>query len=346
MKKIFVSNKNKIEHYRRKRYLHNQKRAKIREKNWRIRQNEILQKENEFNRKNKNTRRFSDQLEDRKENIITIDCPKYYSFINNTDEFIAHLNQASDIWKKWKCIDFNLRDIEELTFDSLCLLLAFTKDRKIFPKWVKWNFPKNYKIKEYIRSSWFLFDNKKKEWWMFNYKKLATDKKLSLELSEKIIKKIQEYTFLWKKEPVQKAKVHPFMVEAMKNTDDHAWEWCNWRGFYQKWENRITKVCFLDLWEWILNTMYSKFEQLFWFNPFDILWGLFKWKFDKVNKRTKTKEEKRWTWLPKIYNFLTWDHIQNAFAITNNVKYDVKNNHFYRLKFDFHWTFYYREIVP
>lgn len=352
MKKWFVDNKYKIDEARIKKFSHEQKRKAIRKHNWMIRKYEKLMKESELRKNNWTSWWISNKYENKRHRIDKIknteklECPTNYSFINNTNEFIEHLKKAKEIWKKWKCVDFNLENVENLTFDSLCLLLASTKNKIDFPNWVKWNFPSNPSIKQYIRTSWFLYDSKKKEWWMFNYKRWASDKKLSLKLSEKIIKTIQEYTFLWDKKSVQESKVHPFMVEAMKNTDDHAWEWYNWWVFYQKWNDRVTKVCFLDLWEWILNSMYGKVQQLFRFNPFDVLWNLFKWNFETASKRTKTKEEKRWTWLPKIYDFLTWDHIEKAFAITNNVKYDVKNNKFYHLNSNFHWTFYYREIKP
>ena len=352
MKKYFVRNKRFIDNLRKKRFVHEKKREKIRKHNRMLRQNGKLTKERELTKSNRNIWWVSNKYQDKrnKKNIIknteVVICPSNYSFINNTEEFIDHLNCEKNIWKRWKCVDFNLENIEELTFDSLCLLLASTKDKNNFPNWVKWNFPKNPDIKQYIRTSGFLFDYKKKNGWMFNYKKSASDKKLSLGLSKKIIDTIREYTFSWEKKLVQESKVHPFMIEAMKNTDDHAWDGYNRWVFYQKSSNKITKVCFLDLWEWILNSMYNKIEQIFRYNPFNILWDLFKWNLTDPQKRTKTKEDKRWTWLPKIYDFLMWNHIQNAFAITNNVKYDVKNDKFYRLNSNFHWTFYYREIKP
>jgi len=54
---------------------------------------------------------------------------------------------------------------------------------------------------------------------MFNY---VSDKSLSPDLSKHIIGIVQKYVFGGDKTKMQQTKLHPFFVEAMKNTDDHA----------------------------------------------------------------------------------------------------------------------------
>ena len=341
MKKIFVDNKRKIELHRKKVFIHEQKRKKVRKKKWEANKLEKLQYSSKPSWISKDLKKLKHEV--KKFNTETIKCPENYSFINNTDEFLNHLNQAIKIWKSKKLVDFDLTDVENLRFDSLCLLLAYSRDKQNFKMWVKWNFPKNPQIREFVRKSWFLEDF----WWKKSWKMIhwESDKQLSQSLSKTIIKTIEKHTFLWNKQITQKAKINPFLVEAMKNTEDHAW-WYNWRAFYYKDDGLVTKVCLLDLWKWILKTMYNKVELLIWENPLNLIEDLFKWNIESPKRRTKTKEEKRGTWLPAIYDFLRWSKVKNAFAITNNVKYNIACDKCEYLKMDFHWTFYYWEIAP
>lgn len=341
MKKLFIKNKWKIEYHRRKTFIYDKKREKIRKKKWTLNKLEKLQYSNKPSRISKDLKNLKHEV--RRLNTETIKCPKNYSFVNNTDEFLRHLNQAINIWKSSKLVDFDLTDVEYLTFDSLCLLLASSKEKDNFKLWVKWNFPKNPKIREFVRRSWFLEDF----WWKKSWKMIhwESDKQLSQSLSKTIIKTIESHTFSWDKWATRNAKINPFLVEAMKNTEDHAW-WYNRWAFYYKDKNLVTKVCLLDLWKGILKTMYTKLDYLFRDNPLNILNNLYKWKIESPRRRTKTNEEKRGTWLPSIYGFLKWNNIKNAFAITNNVKFDITNDECIPLKVDFHWTFYYWEIVP
>lgn len=342
MKKVYIENKWEIDEHRKKRFAYEQKRKKVRIQKWQNNKLEKLQYSVVPSRISKDLKKSKSDI--RKMDSEKIKCPEEYSFIYNTREFIEHLNIAKEIWRSKKLVNFDLEDIKILTFDSLCLLLAASRNKQDFEMGVRWNFPRDPQIREFVRKSWFLEDfSWKKSWGMFHRE---SNKQLSLWLSKTIIKAIEKHTFLNNKNAVKIAKIHPFLVEAMKNTDDHAWDWYNRRVFFYKDKDLVTKVCFLDLWKWVLNTMYTKIEQIFRNDPREVIKDLFEGNIESPKRRTKTKEEKRWTWLPSIYKFLTGEKIQNAYAITNNIKFDISNNVCEYLKMDFHWTFYYREIKP
>jgi len=344
MKKIFVDNKWKIDWFRKKKFQHELKRKKQRIKNWRYHRFEkvLLSRESR-----NNTSWASQDLRSLKNKILTIECPDNYSFIFNTDDFINHINEAKKLWNGG-CVHFNFKNVKYLSFDALCLLLASTKDdRKIFKHGVKWNLPIDKDIRKFMLKSWFL---KNFEWSLWDMQHVITKKRRDSKTSEKITKIIKKHTFSDDKLKTKQAHIHPFLVEAMKNTDDHAWEWYRWWIFHYKDNNKVTKVCFLDLWEWILKTICNQYDDVFWlfklWTRIDTMKNLFENKIESAKRRTKTEEEKRWTWLPLIYKFLTSDNIKNAYVITNNVKVDISTQKYTYLNTEFHWTFYYWEITP
>ena len=346
MKKIFVDNKWKIDLYRKKTFIHEQERKRVRKKHLKKRKSEWswVSPQVVSNKLNR-----LDWRVDSMYNHEIIECPRIYSFIKNTDDFIQHMESAEKIWKSGKIVDFRLDNVETLTFDALCMLMAFTRNDKIFKKWVRWNFPKKNWIKSFIRKSWFLrklATKDKKSGWMFNY---HSSKKWSSELSEKIVKTVENHTFSWNKLKVRESNIYSFLVEAMQNTDDHAWLWYDWWLSYYKDDDKVTKVCLLDLGAWILRTICSELNISKLFSLPDhskILQDLFEWTIESAKKRTQTKDKKRWTWLPLIYETLKWPNIQNAYAITNDIKVGISNNTFEQLNRSFHWTFYYFEIKP
>ena len=345
MKKIYIDNKRKIDLYRKKSFVYKQERKKIRKNHLKIRENKTSWVSPQISNK-------LNQLSYRVDNIYnheSIECPKIYSFINNTNEFIQHIEFAEKIWKSDKIVDFKLDNVELLTFDALCMLMAFTRNEKIFTKWVRGNFPKKNEIKKFIKKSGFLkklATKDKKSWWIFNY---HSSKKRSCELSEKIVKTVENHTFLWNKLKVRESNIYSFLVEAMQNTDEHAWTWYDWWISYYKDDNKVTKICILDLGAWILKTICNQLDisKLFSLpNHSKTMQDLFEWTIKSAKRRTQTRNKKRWTWLPLIYEVLQWPNIQNAYAITNDIKVWISNNTFEQLNQPFHWTFYYFEIKP
>lgn len=330
MKKIVCVDKRKYVFWGRKKGRHNQKRKYIWPLHRALRKKEILGVATEIC------------------NTVEIKCPENYSFVENTEEFIMHLNNAKERAKNWKIVDFNLRNIKQLSFDALCLLMAETRNKNVFGK-VKWSIPKDKALRIFFERSGFIRRFKSErdyycEWEMFNY---VSDKSLSPDLSKHIISIVQKYVFGGDKTKMQQTKLHPFFVEAMKNTDDHAWDGYNWWVFYYKWDDKTVKICFLDLWAGILKTLSKTMLEytLFGTSESDRLQGLFEGKLQSAKRRTKTEEEKRWTGLPLIYWFLQGKYIQNGYAISNKVKFDLNNQQYSRLEnSSFNGTLYYFEI--
>lgn len=284
-----------------------------------------------------------------KNNIVKIICPENYSFIDNTENFISHLNEAKRIARAWKNIHFNLDNITHLSFDALCVLMAETKNKEVF-NIVEWSMPKNKELRMFFERSGFinrLEGRSWNEWEMFNYN---SNKSYSQEFSESIIKIVEQYTFNGNKQQIQAIKLHPFFVEAMTNTNNHAGNGYNWWIFYYKWDKQTIKICFLDLWAGIIKTLtdnlgFFDLERLNKEDECKKFKDLFEWRVQSAKKRTKTSENNRWTWLPLIYSILRGEYIHKAYAISNNVKIDITNNVYTKLNnISFNGTLYYFEI--
>ena len=199
MKKIVCVDKRKYVFWGRKKGRHNQKRKYIWPLHRALRKKDVL--------------RFSTEIC----NTVEIKCPENYSFVENTEEFIMHLNKAKEQAKNWKIVDFNLRSIKQLSFDALCLLMAETRNKAVFGQ-VKWSIPKNEELRFFFERSGFIkrFKSERNsycEWEMFNY---VSEKSLSPELSKHIIGIVQKYVFGGIKQRCNKQNFIPSLLRLWK----------------------------------------------------------------------------------------------------------------------------------
>ncbi|EKD65818.1 MAG: hypothetical protein ACD_49C00083G0005 [uncultured bacterium (gcode 4)] len=274
-----------------------------------------------------------------------IKAPTIFSFIENTDEIIDYFNWYLKYTKKKMPIEFDLKDIEQLTFDSISILLANIKDKKYSKSLISWNAPEKIELKNlFIKSDFYSFVNSQVkpprdfiQWRAINH---ISNKQVSPEIAWEINEEFINMN------STDKRKLYEIIIECMQNTMNHAWEWFNWWIFYYNNKERWTKeICFLDLWVWILWSLNTKFED---FADYikdynkDKLKQLFEWEWKKQD--TITKERKRWNWLKDIYKFAKVEAIKNFVVITNQIKADLKNDNYVKLKNNFEWTFYYWEI--
>jgi hypothetical protein len=180
-----------------------------------------------------------------------------------------------------------------------------------------------------------------------------SDKSYSAPIDQNCTKTIIDYTYEWDR--VWSPPIHPAFVESMKNTDDHAGKWYNWWIFYYKDDAKVTRVCFLDLGQWILGTLKGKIER-FISNIRSIVFQtesdpsklkmLFDGNVSKTSERTSTHENKRGTGLKSIWDFIKHPKVESGFVVTNNVKWNIKEGKYAIIDKIFNWTFYYWELHP
>lgn len=274
-----------------------------------------------------------------------IKAPSIFSFTKNTDEIIEYFNWYLKYTKNKDPIEFDLADIEDLTFDSIALLLANIKDKKYSKSLISWNAPNKLELQKlFIKSDFYAFVNSKLkpprdfiQWKAINH---ISNKQVAPEIAWEINEKFTNIN------PIDKRKLYDVIIECMQNTMNHAWEWFNWWIFYYDNKEKGTKeICFLDLWIWILWSLNRKDEEFINFirdyNK-DKLQKLFQWDWKKKN--TITKEKKRWNWLKDIYKFSKSESVKQFIVITNQVVADLKNDKYTKLNNNFKWTFYYWEI--
>ncbi len=273
-----------------------------------------------------------------------IKAPKNFSFIKNTDEIIDYFKGYLKFTRKKEPIEFDLLDIEELTFDAISILLSYIKDKKYCKSLISWNAPNNAELKKlFIKSNFYSFVNSKVkpprdfiQWKAINN---ISEKQVIPEIAWNIC---AEFIHLSKKD---RRKLYDIIIECMQNTKEHAWESFNWWIFYYDNKEKWTKeICFLDLWIWIfwsLNTKIENFTNYIKDYNVNKLKQLFKWEW---KDDTVTKEKKRWNWLKDIYRFSKIESVKQFLVITNHIKADLKEDNYTKLNNDFKWTFYYLEI--
>lgn len=287
--------------------------------------------------------------------FVTSRPPENFSFINNADSYLEYLQSIHKVFKKWKSINLDLLNLTDLTFDALCLLKAELRDKN-FIEWChfKGNEPRDQTLKELFRKSWFylgLHHNQKNlsfSWAMINHRK-------NIKVVEKIAKIVTDDICHHAFDSIhpKKWKIYPNIIECMANTHDHA-EWnCNWWLFYYKEEwTWITKVCFLDLWIWIFQSLWSRLNWT-WQNLWEIAWMSSNASIlEKILKGemkvpiSSTWKKERWKWLLSLYAFSKEKYVKNLRIISNNVYWHLSNDIYYNLKNNFDWTFIYWEIIP
>lgn len=278
--------------------------------------------------------------------------PQVFSFINNPDMMLSYFEDCWKHFQRWNSVDFNLSNITDLTFDALALLLAKIKDPKFFKTWSsRWKEPNDLKLKNLFLSSGFL-DHVQSNNKPSNFNGEMIHHESNIRVMPKIWSKVYDCIhrhslFSWRM-----PQLYNIFIEAMANTTNHAWDKCNWWLFhYEEPETNISKICFIDLWIWIIESLDKKTKT--WWETFkdfisipinsNKLSKIMNW---EVEIPSSTGERKRWNWLIQMKGFSEFDNINNFTIITNNVYYQPKLNISRNLKSNFKWTFIYWEVLP
>lgn len=285
---------------------------------------------------------------------IWIEPPKNFSLIENTEELLNYFEQNRRLLKKCHSVNFNLSNVENLTFDALAYLMTKIKSEEYTNKCnTKWKGPKKPGLGRLFKDSWFLdhvrsqgegspkWERNGKMFKHFNEKRV--DNETSREASEAIIRHVfwsdAKYPFL-----------HPIFIECMSNTNNHAWDGYKWWLFYYREpETHIAKICFIDLWMGIFGSFNSKLEKFAELLPLlstpnkDKLLQIVE---GRLRIPTRTKEAKRWKGLASMARFSQRKEVKNFTIISNDVYWNLDTNDYRTIAMKLDWTVIYWELHP
>jgi len=293
-----------------------------------------------------------------------IRAPNNFSFIEKTNDVVSFINKLSDCFDKRKKVFIVLKNVENITYDALVVLLSIMVKFKSKKIGFNGDFPKNKKAFEILTQSGFFeylyFSNfKSKDTYDLPSKSgihTHAMKNVDSILGDKIITNASKTIWNEKRrcQGVQKT-----LLELMQNTNNHAdidmegvkhW-WLS--AFHIKEEKKVT-FSFVDFGVGIFNSLDNKPQRSKWYG-----WGqklaaafsfsnnaeLLKLIMDGKLHTTITNKPYRGKGLPGLKLTMDRNQISNLHIISNNVKADVKNNAYTLLNKNFNGTFVYWELT-
>ena len=275
-------------------------------------------------------------------------APANFSFIENTEAVLQYLDELKALFRQRKNVLINLKDITNLTNDAIVLLLSFVKNPKIVNGVIiRGNYPKDEKLRKIFVESGVFNNNNGNEDEHKNYILTRRNKKAEGGIAAELIKRASKVVF---GEEGRCPGVYQALMESMANTCYHAkpqqiGEETWWLTLYHDKEDNHVSFAFIDLGVGIFKSSnVSGFrEQL------SMLFGI-KDNRDVLkeiitgNKLSSTKIPYRGKGLPTIYKGLERNYYSNLKIISNDVKADLGNDNFVKLKKEFSGTFIYFEI--
>jgi hypothetical protein len=280
-------------------------------------------------------------------------APENMSFVDNTDEVMAYFNDSYKLFKKKETVEFDIKNITNLTPDTITLMIANLKDPNFTRNGeFRGEAPTDPKLKKlFLESGFYNFvatskQNKEKA---ANLLHKETDYKVRPNIAKAACIFGMEHS-LKTTEPFE--PLYEILIECMQNTNNHASadddEKCKWWLFvYNCKETNTSKYSFLDLgvgiFESIIVKNYiTKAAKKIGALPNthfvkDLLNG-------NIQSRIEKDNEIRGKGIPQIVAHSSFKEFKEFKIITNDVKIDLKNKTHEKLDNNFSGTFYYWEI--
>ena len=293
--------------------------------------------------------------------FISVTAPINFSFIKNTEEVLEYFRIMTVLISERNQVEFDLKDIKNLTPDAIALLIAKIKDiRFTRGLMIKGNKPLKKPLNRIFEESGFLDHVKSAYVPPKNDNHLlihqVTRKKVDSEIAKKVCERAVEHTF---KQQIKFQPIYKIIIECMANTDNHAslneevkYDW--WLFTYCEPDTGVTSFTFLDLGVGIFNinpissykdSLLTKIENITRLNLKDnmrIVPDLFSGQI----YTSKTKDRRRGQGLPDIKALSSNKNIKNFTIITNNVKVELPSLKATSLKNKLNGTLLYWELHP
>ncbi|MDD3772553.1 MAG: hypothetical protein PHC38_07850 [Weeksellaceae bacterium] len=277
----------------------------------------------------------------------SLKAPSNFSFVENTVEILAYLENIQNHIKHRKPILINLREITNLNNDAIVLLLALIKNPKITKDVaIKGNYPRDEELRKIFQESGVFKANGNEDEPM-NYILTRKNKKAEGGMANELIKRATSIVF------GQEARcpgVYRALMESMANTCYHAkpqqigqetW----WLTVYHDRKENKVSFAFIDLGVGIFKSsnisgFREKLSTLFGIKDNrDVLKEII-----SGRKMSSTKIPYRGKGLPTIYKGLERNYYSNLKLISNDVKADLSAQKYEKLTKEFNGTFLYWEL--
>jgi hypothetical protein len=275
-------------------------------------------------------------------------APTNFSFIQNTEAVLQYLDELKALFRQRKNVLINLKDISNLTNDAIVLLLSFVKNPKIVNGvLIRGNYPKDEKLRKIFVESGIFNNNNGNEDEHKNYILTRRNKKAEGGIAAELIKRASKVVF---GEEGRCPGVYRALMESMANTCYHAkpqqiGEETWWLTVYHDKDDNHVSFAFIDLGVGIfksskMNDFKAKAASLLGLSDNrDILREII-----SGRKLSSTKIPYRGKGLPTIFKGLERNYYSNLKIISNDVKADLSNDNFVKLKKEFSGTFLYLEL--
>lgn len=299
----------------------------------------------------------------REDVFYTIEVPRNFSLLENTEEVLGVFKRAAFLLSKRMQIEFNLEDVENITPDAIALLIAKIKDESFTRGLtVKGNKPKKKEPKQLFDDSGFLEHVRSAYVPPKNEKNLllhqVSHKKVHPLIARQVCELAVRHSF---GDDIKFAPIYKIMIECMANTDNHAnvksegvHNW--WIFTYCNPVNNVTSFTFLDLGVGIYNSNpVNRFRSQF-LTATENLTNVNLTSKDNLQLvpslfsgdiyTSRTKDKKRGQGLPSIKELSSHENIKNFIIIANNVKTRLPQVQSEILKNKFNGTLLYWELHP
>ena len=305
-------------------------------------------------------RRHKFQIE--KQEFTTVLAPDNFSFVNNTLEIVQFIDTLSKLFDQRKRVFIDMKNVSNLSFDALVVLLSIMVNFKTHRIGFNGNFPKSKAAKDLLLESGFFHYlykelNLKDRYNLNEKNRIHTHawKDVDSPLGAKIIGEASET--IWG-EPKRCQGVQRAFLELMQNTNNHASKekegekhW--WLSVTHVVEERKVAFSFVDFGIGIFASLNNKTSKSKFFNWAEKLKKAFTFRdnadllkliLDGELHKTVTNKHFRGKGLPGLQTLMKRNQISNLYIVTNDVKADVKNDSYKTLNGNFNGTFVYWEL--
>lgn len=279
-------------------------------------------------------------------------APKNFSFINNTNEVLQYFLDAQSIFYSKKNVEFDIKDVDSMTPDTIALLVASIKSSQFTKQGTyRGNNPEKPELDRLLTESGF-----GEHVSSTGFKKAKSGNLLHKEVNKKVVPKIAKEASITGLAHVH-GDIKPFpplyeiLVEAMSNTHNHAnlglqgeCKW--WLYVYNDPHKKTSSYSFVDLGVGIFGSavvqIYARILNLITFSNDRLVDDLLE---GKIHSRIEKDKELRGKGIPQIVKHAKHPHFKVFYIITNNVKIDLKTGGRETLHNNFKGTFLYWELI-
>ncbi len=285
--------------------------------------------------------------------ITNLAAPDNFSLLENTDEVLAYIRKGRYFLKQRNPIRFDISEISNLTPEVIPLLISHLNDPSFGNSMpIHGNAPNNEKFKKIFTESGFYKHVRSKT-------KFETSKNniMHRESNFKVMPDIagDSVELILNNGNYDDSSIEPIyniFIELMSNTHHHA----NLKSYgSSKWwlyvfvdnENKKTSISFLDLGVGIFKSVVVKNylkkigRDLKLVDNSTLVKDLLN---GKIQSRIEIDNEIRGKGIPQIVEYSKYDCFDSFYLITNDMKIDMKNGTWKKLKENLKGTFYFIQL--